>query len=97
VAKVLFHPEADAEYLAAREWYQSRSLQAAFRFESELERVLGLIAANPDTFPKYDDNHRFALLRRFPYCVIYQERSEGIDVIAVAHTSRSAGYWQGRA
>jgi plasmid stabilization system protein ParE len=96
VAKVLFHPEADAEYLAAREWYRARSLQAAFRFESELERVLDLIAANPDTFPKYDDNHRFALLRRFPYCVIYQQRSENIDVIAVAHTSRSVGYWHGR-
>jgi plasmid stabilization system protein ParE len=96
MADVQFHPEANAEYLAAWQWYHSRSLQAASRFELELERVLALIADHPDSFPKYDEEHRFALLRRYPYCLIYEEQPERIHVIAVAHTSRSASYWQGR-
>ena len=97
MADLQFHPEAQIEYQAAFNWYGSRSLQAATRFELELERVLAMIAANPDTFPQYDDDHRFALLRRYPFCVIYQQRPDRIYVIAVAHTSRSSGYWQGRA
>ena len=96
MADIQFHPEAQAEYQAAWAWYRSRSLQAAARFEAEIERSLDLIKANPGSFPKYDDDHRFALLRRYPYCVVYQEQLGYISVVALAHTSRSPGYWQGR-
>jgi plasmid stabilization system protein ParE len=92
----VFHPEAQAEYQAALSWYQARSLRAATRFEAEVERVLEVIRSNPDLFPRYDDDHRFAVLRRFPYSVVYQEQTDQIFVVAVAHSSRSAGYWQRR-
>lgn len=97
MANVLFHPEAQADYDAALAWYQARSLQAARRFEAEVDRVLGLVASSPEAFPQYDDEHRFAVLRRFPYSVVYQVQPGTVYVIAVAHSSRSAGYWQGRA
>lgn len=97
MANVLFHPEAQAEYDAAMAWYQARSPNTAKRFETEVERVLGSIDANPDMFPKYDDEHRFAVLRRFPYSVVYQVQPGHVYVIAVAHGSRSPSYWQGRA
>jgi plasmid stabilization system protein ParE len=96
VADVLFHPEAQAEYTAAVAWYHSRSPRAAARFEAEVERVLGLIGGNPDLFPKYDDDHRFAVLRRYPYSVVYQVQPTRVFVVAVAHAGRAAGYWRGR-
>jgi hypothetical protein len=71
-------------------------VQAAAQFEAEMERVLGLIGASPDTFPKYDDEHRFAVLRRYPSSVVYQVQPNRVYVIAVAHGKRAAGYWQGR-
>jgi plasmid stabilization system protein ParE len=97
VANVLFHPEAQAEYHAALAWYQARSPGAASRFEAEVERVLGLIGASPEMFPAYDDEHRFTVLRRYPYSIVYQVQPNQVYVVAVAHSSRSAGYWQGRA
>jgi len=97
VASVSFHPEAQAEYDAALAWYQARSLRAAARFEAEMQRTIGLIGSSPALFPQYDADHRFAVLRRFPYSVVFQEQPGQVYVIAVAHTSRSAGYWQGRA
>jgi hypothetical protein len=69
---------------------------AALRFEAETERVLSLIDANPTTFPKYDDEHRFAVLRRFPFSVVYKVATGRLYVVAVAHASRAPGYWQGR-
>jgi plasmid stabilization system protein ParE len=96
VASVLFHPEAQAEYDAALAWYQARSPQAASRFEAEVEHFLGLIETSPELFPSYDDDHRFAVLKRFPYSIVYQVQPGQIYIVAVAHTSRSAGYWQGR-
>lgn len=96
MANCLFHPEAQAEYDAALARYQSRSLQAAARFEAEVERVLSLIGSNPDMFPSYDDEHRFAILRRFPYSLVYHVQPGQVLIVAVAHSSRSPGYWQGR-
>jgi plasmid stabilization system protein ParE len=96
VADVVFHPEAQAEYDAARAWYQARSPRAAARFEAEMERILGLIGASPDMFSPYDDEHRFAVLRRYPYTVVYQVQPDRVYVVAVARSGRSMGYWQGR-
>ena len=96
MAEVLFHPEAQAEYDAAFAWYQARNPQAAIRFEAEVERLVGLIGATPELFPRYDDDHRFAVLKRLPYSVVYQAQPGRIYVVAVAHSSRSEGYWQGR-
>jgi plasmid stabilization system protein ParE len=97
VADILFHPEAQAEYDDAVAWYQSRSARASARFRAEVERVLGLIQSYPEMYPPYDDDHRFAVLRRFPYSLVYQVQPGQVYVVAVAHSSRSAGYWQGRA
>jgi toxin ParE1/3/4 len=97
VADLAFHPEAQAEYDSAQIWYQARSPRTAERFEAEMSRVLNSIVDDPDTFPHYDDDHRFALLRRFPYGIIYQVHSGSVYIVAVAHTGRSPGYWQDRA
>jgi hypothetical protein len=32
----------------------------------------------------------------FPYSIVYQVQSGQIYLVAVAHASRAAGYWQGR-
>lgn len=97
MAEVRFHPEAQAEYEGALAWYQARRRQAADRFEAEVERVLGLVTSNPGLFPQYDDEHRFVMLRRFPYSVVYRVLADGIHVMAVAHSRRKPHYWQGRA
>lgn len=97
MANVLFHPEAQAEYDAAIAWYQARSPQAASRFEAEVNHLLGLIETSPEMFPCYEDDHRFAVVKRFPYSIVYQIQPVQIYVVAVAHASRSSGYWHGRA
>ena len=86
MANILFHPEAQAEYDAALAWYQSRSPRTALRFEAEVERIMGSIGADPEMFPNYDDEHHFAVLRRFPYSVVYQVQPGQVSVIAVAHS-----------
>ncbi len=94
--EVHFHPEARDDYREALTWYRDRSPRAAERFEGELERVVGLVSTRPTVFPAYDEEHRFATLNRFPYSLVYEVHADRIFVIAVAHSRRSAGYWQGR-
>ncbi len=94
--EVHFHPEARDDYREALAWYRDRSPRAADRFEGEVERVLDLVSTRPTMFPTYDDDRRFAMLHRFPYSLVYEVQAGRIFVIAVAHSRRSAGYWQGR-
>jgi hypothetical protein len=42
-----FHEEAAAEYDAAFDWYRQRSLDAAFKFDAEVDRALAHIIEAP--------------------------------------------------
>lgn len=96
MAEIRFHWKARIEYQEAIIWYANRSRDAALRFEAELDEVLRRISENPSMFPLYDEDERIVMLRRFPYGVVYLERPDELEVIAVAHLRRAPGYWQDR-
>jgi plasmid stabilization system protein ParE len=92
MADVTIHAAAEAAYEAALAWYMARSAQAAAGFEAAFERALELIAANPQSYPLCDDRHRFCILRRYPYSVIYRVDGVQVRVVAVAHSRRLPGF-----
>ena len=65
-------------------------------FEAEFDRVIGAIGADPCQYPVCDDRHRFYLMRRYPFQVIYREQADQVIVVAVAHAKREPGYWSNR-
>ena len=93
---VEFDPAARAETEAAFEWYLERSRRAAADFVAELGRALDRIAQAPQTFARVDGDTRRAVLRHFPYLVVFRETASRIEIIAVAHGRRKPGYWRGR-
>ena len=97
MANVSIHPLARLEYIEAADWYQARSQRAADRFVSEVEHNLAQIGLNPSRYGWYDDEFREAILRRYPYSVVYQVDPSGdVLIVAVAHSSREPGYWRDR-
>ena len=90
-----FHEEAGAEYDAAFDWYLERSLDA-LKFDAEVDRALGQIVQSPRRWASGSYSTRRFLLRQFPFILIYRERDAGIQILAVAHTSRNPGYWKRR-
>lgn len=94
---VKLHDEAGADYDAAFEWYLERSPDAAVRFDEAVHRALADIADAPQRWPRGSYGTRRFLLRGFPFLLIYQEADEKtVEILAVAHTSRSPNYWQRR-
>jgi plasmid stabilization system protein ParE len=94
---VEFHDDASAEYDTAFDWYLERSPDAAVDFDKEVSRALADIASAPRRWAIGAFSTRRYLLRRFPYLLIYRERgSGGIQIVALAHTSRKPGYWKKR-
>jgi plasmid stabilization system protein ParE len=74
-------------------WYLARSPDAAFKFDAEFDRALAEIAQAPQRWVGGPQGTRRFLLRKFPFLLIYRERTGGeIQIV----TSRKPGYWKER-
>lgn len=87
---------AEQDYVESLSWYAQRSKTAALGFETEFARAICLIGETPRRFPQCDGQHRFYLMRRYPFQVIYRETSHELLIVAVAHAKRHPGYWHDR-
>jgi plasmid stabilization system protein ParE len=98
MSEMLIAEAAEAEYASSLQWYGERSEMAAQRFEAEFAKALDAIGANPERYPLCNDGrHRFYLLKRFPFQLIYRNTDDGKWlIIAVAHSGRNPNYWSRR-
>jgi plasmid stabilization system protein ParE len=94
LAKVTFHPGASEDYAAAYSWYHDRGTTLAANFETEIDRGVRLISQNPLRWPKFDNQRRRFIVRKFPYSIIYELHGEEVVVLAVAHGKRRPNYWR---
>jgi toxin ParE1/3/4 len=69
-AKVVFHPGASEDYAAAFAWYYALGTKIAADFESEIDRSIRLISQYPLRWPKFDEERRRLIVRKFPYSII---------------------------
>jgi len=94
--KLQFHQEALREYIKAMLWYAKRSFDAPFNFEAEVDSMVERIFANPLAFATVYKNKRKAVLKKFPFYLIFESRADAIIVFAIAHSKRKASYWRRR-
>lgn len=96
MTNVIICSAAEVDFTESLKWYAEQSIEAANDFDTEFDSAISQIAADPERFPMCDARHRYYLLRRFPFRIIYRITNSEIVVIAVAHGSRSPGYWANR-
>lgn len=95
--EIRFHRLAIRELIDAAAWYRARSAKAADRFLDEVDNTVELIQKFPLANATVLEAYRYALLKNFPYVVVYRVLSESLVFVwAVAHTSRKTGYWKRR-
>lgn len=95
--RVLFRPEAKAEALEAKAWYESHVPGLGFEFARALDAAVQSAARSPLAFPGVYGNCRRVLLRRFPFSVMYRPGTKDLLVVAVFHHRREPGAWMRRA
>ncbi len=71
MANVIICSGAEVDYTESLTWYAERSVDATNDFDAEFDRALVQIAADSVRFPLCDARHRYFLLRRFPFRIIY--------------------------
>jgi hypothetical protein len=63
--RVSFRPEAEAEALETRDWYEGRRPGLGAEFRAALDETVERLAANPAQFPVVQGETRRAILNRF--------------------------------
>jgi plasmid stabilization system protein ParE len=90
-------PEAEADLGEAYGWYRDRGATLAEEFLISLDACFASLQEFPEAHPAVHRGVRRALLRRFPYCVLYVLESSRILVIGVFHARRDPRAWRSRA
>ena len=94
--RLVFHQEARLEALEAHDYYAEKSVALGKAFEAELANAINAIASDPQIWATYLFGTQRYLMRRFPFVVVYRERADQVDIIAVAHGHQRPGYWKNR-
>lgn len=94
MAEIAFLPGGEGDYQDALDRYAARSSRATVGYEAAIELALRAIGEAPGRWPRCDDRHRFYGLKRFPFRIIDRVEAGDVLVVALAHSSRSASYWQ---
>ena len=94
--RVSFRPEAEAEALETRDWYEGRRPGLGAEFRAALEVTIERIGDNPMQFRLVRGETRRVVLNRFPYAVYFRVTDKDIVVLAV-HGRQHPRRWQSRA
>lgn len=90
------HPEAERELHEAVEYYEDIEPGLGYDLSVEVYSAIQRAVAYPRAWPVLDDEIRRALVRRFPYGVLYSVEEDTLLIVAVMNLRREPGYWKGR-
>lgn len=93
---LLFHAEASDEVDEAFAFYLRKEPRAAWDFLAELDQQLQRVQATPQHFPAWRHGTQRALLKRFPYQIIFHLEEDRIVVYSVSHQQKKPDHWAHR-
>ena len=86
--RIIFSKQAENSLNDAFSFYESKQPDLGYNFIVAVENCLEKIISNPRLYPCKKFDFREALLKDYPFLVIYQIRGNSIRVLDVFHTSQ---------
>lgn len=69
-------------------FYENRKKGLGFEFEQEIAEVLEIIEKNPLLFPLKFSDLREAVVKRFPFVIVYEIFEKQIIIVSIFHTKQ---------
>jgi len=84
------------EMLDGKRWYENQEFGAGNRFENAVIRTFALILERPMMYPEYKDeaDMRKAVVKDFPYLVLYRVVDAEVWVVAVFDGRQRGPKWR---
>lgn len=86
--RMVLRPEAAEEIRDAASWYVERGSHLEADFLTEVAARLDAAREAPERFPVVEGEMRKAVLRRFPYIILFRARPEEVVIVSCFHTRR---------
>ena len=94
--RLVLRPQAEAELLDARHWYEDQRPGLGGGFAAEVDTTLAGVLQAPLAYPRVQGETRRALVRRVPYAIYSHAMPEEIVVLAIVHGRQHPRRWRSR-
>ncbi len=88
--------EADQDAQQAIDWYDERDNELGDDFLRKINDCITSIEENPQQFPVVHRQMRRALVRRFPYEILFEIVNQEIIIYAIYHCAGDPEIWKRR-
>jgi plasmid stabilization system protein ParE len=93
--RVDLSPRARVEVMEATAWYlEEGGIEVGLRFALEVDKTVDRIAAAPHAWTEHSPGMRRALVRGFPYSILFVIEGERVEILAVMHQRRHPDSWK---
>ena len=89
-------PEAELDLIEAIRWYDERDQKLGNNFLRRVYQCITSLERNPRLFPIVHRQMRRALVRRFPFQILYEIEIEEIIIYGIYHSARDPEVWKRR-
>lgn len=89
--RVIIHPKAEKELLESIAWYEKVSQGLGNDFLKETGKVICHLELHPFVYEKKKKYFREAVVRRFPFVIVYTilSKIKEVHIVSVFHTSQN--------
>lgn len=88
-----YHPLVADDLSAATTYYDDISTELGNRFRDAVRARLHDVADHPETFGRIHHEMRAAILDRFPYVMIFEDRENSVAILGVFHAASDQTGW----
>ena len=88
--------QAEKDLIEAQIWYDQLGYGLGDAFMRAVDACFAVIERNPEAFPFSHGQVRRALLRKYPYAVLFRPTGQDILIVGCLHTSRDRSSWWDR-
>ena len=96
-ARVRLLPAVEADLRSGFDWYEERQVGLGAEFIRCVDSCVELIRRHPEVGPVIHRQVRRAVIRRFPYSIMYLVETDVVVVVAIFHAARDPNVWKRRA
>jgi hypothetical protein len=90
---VRFHNKVASDIKNAVDRYDSISLRLGIRVRAAIKTRIAAIKERPESFGRLAGNRRAAMVKGFPYLVLFLQTSTHVIILGVYHSGSDSAIW----
>jgi addiction module toxin, RelE/StbE family len=91
-----FHPSFKRDLKSACDWYSAERSGLGDALRDEVKVVIDRIRDHPELYQEIHGSVRRAVIKRFPYILLYKVEEKLIVILGLFHGSRDPIAWEER-